>query len=165
MLKTGLAKCVSHCFSREGSKANTKNLQYAKSANLTKIPTKIYSPDQFCHLCQCNIAIVGRGKCNIFSGKSSDGLMRRLSIVLDAPVEKEDSVSSNVSYKCKREIKKYEDYMKALNVDLKAFRERHKKSVGKQCSRQYVPAKHAIVEHPRLQKKMHQSGDLLVAQN
>ena len=121
MLKTGFAKCVCRIFSCGKDQRSAKNVRYAKSANLTKTPTKIYSPDQFCRLCQCNIAIVGRGKCNIFSGKSSDGLARRLSIVLDAPVEKEDSVSSNVCYKCKREMEKYEGYMKALNVDLKAF--------------------------------------------
>lgn len=122
-------------------KGRLRTFDMQKDANLTKTPTKIYSPDQFCRLCQCNIAIVGRGKCNIFSGKSSDGLARRLSIVLDAPVEKEDSVSSNVCYKCKREMEKYEGYMKALNIDLKAFRERCEKSVGEQRSRQHVPVK------------------------
>ena len=45
-----------------------------KDANSPKTPTKIYSPDQFWRVRQCNIAIVGRGKCNIFSGKSSDEL-------------------------------------------------------------------------------------------
>ena len=134
-------------------KGRLRTFDMQKDANLTKTPTKIYSPDQFCRLCQCNIAIVGRGKCNIFSGKSSDGLARRLSIVLDAPVEKEDSVSSNVCYKCKREMEKYEGYMKALNVDLKAFRERCEKSVGEQRSRQHVPVKRCLRGTPTATKE------------
>ena len=119
MLKTGFAKCVSHIVSRGKDQRSTKNVRYAKRCKFNQNSDD--SSDQSFRLCQCNIAIVGRGKCNIFSGKSSDGLARRLSIVFDAPVEKEDSVSSNVCYKCKREMEKLGGYMKALNVDLKAF--------------------------------------------
>jgi hypothetical protein len=44
--------------------------------------TKTYSPDQFCCVCQClYIVVFGRGKCNIFSGKISNELAHRLSIL------------------------------------------------------------------------------------
>ena len=124
----------------------TKSVDMQKDANSPNTPTKIYYPDQFCRVCQCNIAIVGRGKCNIFSGKSSKSneLARRLSIVFDESVEKEDNVSSIICYKCKREMEKYEGYMKALNVDLKAFRERYQKSVEEQRCRHNVCVKRCL---------------------
>ena len=123
-----------------------------KSGNSPNTPKKTYSPDQFCRVCQCNIAIVGRGKCNIFSAKSSaTELARRLSIVLDAHIERENNVSSNVCYKCKREMEKYEGYMKALNVDLKALRERYRKSVEEQRNRPHTQVKRCLRVTPSSQ--------------
>ena len=115
-----------------------------KDANSPKTPTKIYSPDQFCRVCQCNIAVVGRGKCSIFS----DELARLLSIVLEAPVEREHDVSSNFCYKCKREMEKDEGYMKVLNVDFKPFRERYQKLVEEQRCRPYVRVKRCLRRTP-----------------
>ena len=43
--------------------------------------TKTYSPDQFCCVGQRYIVVIGRGKCNIFSGKISNELGHRLSIL------------------------------------------------------------------------------------
>ena len=42
---------------------------------------KTYSLDQFYRVCQCYIAVFGRRKCNIFSGKISNELVHWLSIL------------------------------------------------------------------------------------
>ena len=107
-----------------------------QAANWKKTPTKVIKPDDFCRVCRCNPAVLGRGKCNLFSGKNSlkEELADRLSKVLDIPVTKADGVSSVLCYKCKREFEKFESYKKALQVDLGNFKKRYEESMAKKVA-------------------------------
>ena len=53
-------------------------------------------------------------------------------MVLDMPVLKSDGFSSVICYKCKREFEKYENYMKALQVDLGYFKKKYKQPMAEQ---------------------------------
>ena len=97
-------------------------------------PTKSVQNNDYCRICRCNYAILGRGTFNLFSGKMAlrDKLSPRLSKVLGLPVVPVDGVSSVICLKCKREFEKYENYMKTLEVDLVNFRQKYITSVQAQ---------------------------------
>ena len=67
-------------------------------------------------------------------------------MVLDMPVLKSDGFSSVICCKYKREFEKYENYMKALQVDLGGFKKRYKQSMAEQTeSHSHVCAKRCHV--------------------
>lgn len=106
----------------------------ARSSSL-ETPIKVTKPNNLCRVCRCSIAVLGRGKCNLFGAKTQHKLADRLQNVLALPVTKIDGVSSVICYKCKRELEKYENYIRALEVDLKQFRELYESSVEQFQSR------------------------------
>lgn len=78
--------------------------------------------DDFCHVCNVNIAISGCGHFHLFEGKTSlqKNVAGRLSQVLGFEVTRENGLSSHLFLKYKRDIKKIE----SLSDFTKKFREK-----------------------------------------
>ena len=87
-------------------------------------PVKILrtSVDDFCRVCNVNIAISGCGRFHLFEGKTSlqNNVAGRLSQVLGFEVTRENGLSSHLCLKCKRDIEKIE----SLTDFTKTFREK-----------------------------------------
>ena len=73
--------------------------------SIQKTPTKVIKPDDLCRVCRCSPAVLGRGKCNLFTSKKSieEKIAERLSTVLDIPVLQSDGFFSVICYKCHRQ--------------------------------------------------------------
>ena len=87
------------------------------------MPTQVIKLDDLFRVCRCSPAVLGRRKCNLFSSKKNHWRKDCEATVNGdswtcRPVLKSDGFSSVICYKCKREFEKYENYMKALQVDL-----------------------------------------------
>lgn len=78
--------------------------------------------DDFCRVCNVNIAISGCGRFHLFEGKTSlqNNVAGRLSQVLGFEVTRENGLSSHLCLKCKRDIEKIE----SLSDFTKKFREK-----------------------------------------
>ena len=93
-------------------------------AKFSRTPVKILrtSVDDFCRVCNVNIAISGCGRFHLFEGKTSlqNNVAGRLSQVLGFVVTRENGLSSHLCLKCKRDIEKIE----SLSNFTKKFREK-----------------------------------------
>lgn len=78
--------------------------------------------DDFCHVCNVNIAISGCGHFHLFEGKTSlqKNVAGQLSQVLGFEVTRENGLSSHLCLKYKRDIEKIE----SLSDFTKKFREK-----------------------------------------
>ena len=90
----------------------------------SRTPVKIVrtSVDDFCRVCNVNIAISGCGRFHLFEGKTSlqNNVAGRLSQVLGFEVTRENGLSSHLCLKRKRDIEKIE----SLSDFTKRFREK-----------------------------------------
>ena len=93
-------------------------------AAFSRTPVKILRTfaDDFCRVCNVNIAISGCARYHLFEGKTSlqNNVAGRLSQVLGFEVTRENGLSSHLCLKCKRDIEKIEK----LSDFTKKFREK-----------------------------------------